>query len=51
MIGRINDILEANPYCQFFRRLGDLPNWESQNILIKCDAGLDQRVYNALSAS
>ena len=51
MISRISDILKANPYCQFFRRLGDLSNLESRKIRIKCDAGLDQRVYNAPSAS
>ena len=51
MINKISDILKVNPYCQFFRHLGDVPDLESRNIRIKCDSVLDQRVYNLPSAS
>ena len=51
MTSKLRDILKVNPYCQFFRRLGDLPELISRKIIINCDAGLDQRVYNAPSAS
>ncbi|XP_060969641.1 uncharacterized protein LOC115712305 [Cannabis sativa] len=40
-----------NPYSQFFRRLGNISDLENQKIQIRCDAGLNQRVYNSPSVS
>ncbi|XP_019264032.1 PREDICTED: uncharacterized protein LOC109241725 [Nicotiana attenuata] len=40
------DILKDNPYSIFLRSLTDIPNLQNFHITLKCDAGLDQRVYN-----
>ncbi|KAG2713614.1 hypothetical protein I3760_04G185100 [Carya illinoinensis] len=51
IIAQLMDILRVNPYCTFFRSLGDLPSLEYQKICIKSDPDLDQRVYNAPTSS
>ncbi|XP_042980082.1 uncharacterized protein LOC122310265 [Carya illinoinensis] len=51
IIAQFMDILRVNPYCTFFRSLGDLPSLEYQKIRIRFDPGLDQRVYNAPTSS
>jgi len=43
--------LKDNPYCQFFRSLSTVDDLEKHNIIIRNDAGLDQRVFNAPLAS
>ncbi|PON70500.1 DNA helicase Pif1-like [Trema orientale] len=50
-LSKISDLLEVNPYCQFFRSLGSVSDLENHMIQIRCDSGLDQRVYNAPSVS
>lgn len=50
-LAKIKDILRVNPYCQFFRTIGSVPNLEDHKIKINCDPGLDQRIYNAPSVS
>ena len=44
-------ILKINPYCTFFRTLKDVATLESCKILLKCNVGFDQRVYNTPSTS
>ncbi|XP_042962415.1 uncharacterized protein LOC122296677 [Carya illinoinensis] len=51
IIAQLMDILRVNPYCTFFRYLGDLPSFEYQKIRIRSDPGLDQQVYNAPTSS
>ncbi|XP_042952259.1 uncharacterized protein LOC122289344 [Carya illinoinensis] len=51
IIAQLMDILRVNPYCTFFRSLGDLPSLEYQKIRIRSNPGLDQRVYNAPTSS
>ena len=51
IISKISDVLNVNPYCQFFQSLRDVPELESYKIEIKTDSGLDQRIYNAPSMS
>ena len=48
---RIVKILESNPYAVFFRSLSNIQNLEVQQIVLKSDIGLDQRVFNLPSAS
>ena len=48
---RIVKILESNPYAVFFRNLSNIQNLEVQQIVLKSDIGLDQRVFNLPSAS
>lgn len=43
--------LSINPYCSFFRSPQHVPTLESLQIVIKCNVGLDQRVYNSPSES
>ena len=50
-LAKISSALKANPYCQFFRSLGNVPNLEDHKIKINSDPGLDQRVFNAPSVS
>lgn len=39
-------ILKTNPYDKFFRSLSDISNLHHHQIQIRCDQGLDQRVFN-----
>ncbi|XP_059669340.1 uncharacterized protein LOC132314497 [Cornus florida] len=50
IVVKLMEILSANPYEQFFRRLKDIPVQESYEIIIKNDVRLDQRVYNSPSS-
>ncbi|XP_070013113.1 uncharacterized protein [Nicotiana sylvestris] len=45
-VKELMDILKGNPYSIFLRSLTDMPNLQNFHIALKCDAGLDQRVYN-----
>nr|XP_016507198.1 PREDICTED: uncharacterized protein LOC107824907 [Nicotiana tabacum] len=45
-VKELMDILKGNPYSMFLRSLTDMPNLQNFHIALKCDAGLDQRVYN-----
>ena len=47
----LREALQVNPYCQFFRSLRDVPLLKDHKIRIRCDSGMDQRVYNAPLAS
>lgn len=40
------NVLKDNPYSMFLRSLASTPNLQNFHIALKCDAGLDQRVYN-----
>lgn len=51
ILAKLSSSLKANPYCQFFRSLGNVPNLEDHGIKINSDPGLDQRVFNAPSVS
>ncbi|XP_021754981.1 uncharacterized protein LOC110720288 isoform X1 [Chenopodium quinoa] len=44
-------IMECNPYAQFFRSLRDIPVVESTEIHLNRNPVLDQRVYNAPTAN
>ncbi|XP_060966757.1 uncharacterized protein LOC133035082 isoform X2 [Cannabis sativa] len=50
-LSKIIDILNINPYSQFFRNLRYVSKLENHQIKIRSDPGLDQRVYNTPSAS
>jgi hypothetical protein len=45
------EILKTNPYSKFFRSLSDITNLHDHQIRIRCDPGLDQRVFNTPTAS
>lgn len=45
------NILRINPYCKLFRSLSNVDSLHACRIQIRCDAGLDQRVYNTPSVS
>jgi hypothetical protein len=45
------EILKKNPYSKFFRSLIDMPNLHDHQIQIRCDPGLDQRVFNIPTTS
>jgi hypothetical protein len=51
IIRKILDILEDNPYVQTFKRIGSVPNLEEYRISLNTDIRLDQRRYNAPTAS
>ena len=51
VVQKLMNILTINPYCEFFRSLRDFPITDDTRIFIRCDPQLDQRVYNAPSAS
>lgn len=51
IVQKIIEILRINPYSKFFRSLSVVTDLASHKIQIKCDSGLDQRVYNAPSCS
>jgi len=40
-------ILRVNPYSWFFRNLRNVEELEDQQIIIRSDPNLDQRVFNA----
>ncbi|XP_022887958.1 uncharacterized protein LOC111403621 isoform X1 [Olea europaea var. sylvestris] len=45
------EILKVNPYSRFFRSLSNMTNLHDHRIQIRCDPGLDQRVFNTPSVS
>ncbi|XP_009767303.1 uncharacterized protein [Nicotiana sylvestris] len=45
------EILEINPYSIFLKSLINIPQLSNFYIALKCDAGLDQRIYNLLTTS
>jgi hypothetical protein len=47
ILRKIIDILKINPYCAFFWTLKDVLDLEHQQIHIRSNASLDQRVDNA----
>ncbi|KAL6873446.1 hypothetical protein ACP4OV_013528 [Aristida adscensionis] len=51
LIRKLVNILSSNPYAQIFRSLGSIPNLDEYRIELNTDIGLDQRVYNAPTAS
>ncbi|KAL7257397.1 hypothetical protein ACSBR1_003658 [Camellia fascicularis] len=51
IIDKLIQIYRLNPYSAFFRSLTNITELDSLQIIIICDLGLDQRVYNAPSAS
>jgi hypothetical protein len=51
LIRKLVDILSSNPYVQIFRSLGSIPNLREYRIELNTNIALDQRVYNAPTAS
>lgn len=51
IIEKLIGILSINPYSIFLRSLRSIPSLEVYTISIRKDCGLDQRIYNAPSAS
>jgi hypothetical protein len=51
IIRKILEILEDNPYVQTFKSIGSVPNLEEYRISLNTDIRLDQRRYNAPTAS
>jgi hypothetical protein len=51
VIRKILRILELNPYAQVFKSLGAVPNLDEYRISLNTDIKLDQRRYNAPTAS
>lgn len=51
IIEKLLHILDINPYAKFFRGLANVAELESCQIKIACNLGMDQRVYNAPTAS
>ncbi|KAL6603039.1 hypothetical protein ACP70R_043400 [Stipagrostis hirtigluma subsp. patula] len=51
LIRKLVNILSSNPYAQIFRSLGSISNLDEYRIELNTDIGLDQRVYNAPTAS
>ncbi|XP_077222125.1 uncharacterized protein LOC143855968 [Tasmannia lanceolata] len=51
IVDRLISVLEINPYSQFLRNLRHHGSLEDCTIIIREDSGLDQRVYNAPTAS
>ena len=45
------NLLQDNPYARFFKSLRDVPNLEDHRIILNCNPGLDQRVYNLPTTS
>ncbi|KAG5577426.1 hypothetical protein H5410_057560 [Solanum commersonii] len=43
---QLMNMLKDNPCSMFLRSLASTPNLQNFQIALKCDAGLDQRVYN-----
>lgn len=44
-------VLSANPYAHFLKDLRAIPDLDKHKILLNCNPGLDQRIYNLPSAS
>ncbi|KAM0900537.1 hypothetical protein ACQ4PT_020566 [Festuca glaucescens] len=51
LIRKLLNILSSNPYVQIFRSLGSIPNLAEYRIELNTNIALDQRVYNAPTAS
>ncbi|XP_062208911.1 uncharacterized protein LOC133910581 [Phragmites australis] len=51
LIRKIRRILEHNPYVQTFQNVGSAPNLHDYRIELNTDIALDQRRYNAPTAS
>jgi hypothetical protein len=51
LIRKILGILQHNPYAQVFKSLGSVPNLDEYRISLNTDINLDQRRYNAPTAS
>ncbi|XP_016490183.1 uncharacterized protein LOC107809981 isoform X1 [Nicotiana tabacum] len=51
IVRELIDILRINPYSFFIRSLIDIPELQNFHIGLKCDPGLDQRVYNLPTSS
>ena len=51
LIRKILEILKNNPYVQIFKSMGSVPNIEEYKISLNTDIRLDQRRYNAPTAS
>lgn len=51
ILRKLIHILKINPYSKFFRSLSNIDDLKTYKIHIRCDPGLDQRVYNTPSAS
>ena len=51
LIRKILEILKDNPYVQVFKSMGSVPNTEEYKISLNTDIRLDQRRYNAPTAS
>ena len=51
LIRKILQILENNPYVQIFKSIGSVPNLAEYRISLNTDIRLDQRRYNAPTAS
>lgn len=51
IVKKLIHILEPNPYAIFFRSLSNINELDTHRIIIRCDSGLDQRVYNLPSVS
>ncbi|XP_019246018.1 PREDICTED: uncharacterized protein LOC109225707 isoform X2 [Nicotiana attenuata] len=51
IVSELMDMLKVNPYSFFIRSLIDIPELQNFHIGLKCDPGLDQRVYNLPTSS
>ncbi|XP_019236509.1 PREDICTED: uncharacterized protein LOC109216777 [Nicotiana attenuata] len=51
IVGNLMELLRNNPYSIFLRSLTNVPNLPNFYIALKCDASLDQRIYNLPTAS
>ena len=51
VISLLMEIMDRNPYAQFFRSLCDIDVDENIRIFLNKSSSLDQRVYNAPSSS
>ncbi|GER45218.1 iron-sulfur cluster assembly 2 homolog, partial [Striga asiatica] len=46
LIKKILTVLEQNPYVKFLKRLRDIPDLETYEIVLKTLPNVDQRVFN-----
>lgn len=51
IVRKLMNMLSKNPYSIFIKSLMNIPTISDFCIALKCDLGLDQRVYNLPSAS
>ena len=47
VVRTLMEILKINPYTMFLKSLVDVPQLSDFYISLKCDSGLDQRIYNS----